>query len=133
MKTLKMIFLAALVISLTACSEQLDNEQAKQVAEELLEQIDNENYSALNNYYTESFNRGETEEERAAKFKKLRGIMGGIKSVELKDAANTAEFGEPAQVILKYEIERTKVNSIETFTVVKEEGNYRVSNHNITN
>jgi uncharacterized protein VirK/YbjX len=133
MKTIKAIIFSFCLVSLTACSEELDPKIAQVVVEDLLMQLDNENYDALSEYYTESFNRGESSETRTEKFQKLRNIMGGITEMEIKESANINEFGEQAQVHLVYNVKRAKVSSIETFTVVKEDGRYKVSSHLITN
>ncbi|MBA3899007.1 MAG: hypothetical protein H0X62_02170 [Bacteroidetes bacterium] len=133
MKLMKTLMLCCVLFTFTACSDQLDETEAKAVVENLLQEIDNENYESLAEFYSNSFNDGESIEKRAEKFDKLKSILGGLMAFEVIETENLANFGEPAQVLLTYRIQRTKVSSIEKFVVIKESGAYRVTSHGITN
>jgi hypothetical protein len=133
MKLLKSFLICALVFSFSSCSEQLDETEAKEVVENLLQKIDSEQYETLTDYYSASFNEGESIEKRAEKFDKLKGILGGLMTFEVIETENIANFGEPAQILLTYRIQRTRVSSIEKFVVIKESGAYKVTSHGITN
>ncbi len=130
---MKTLMLCCVLFTFTACSDQLDETEAKAVVENLLQEIDNENYESLAEFYSNSFNDGESIEKRAEKFDKLKSILGGLMAFEVIETENLANFGEPAQVLLTYRIQRTKVSSIEKFVVIKESGAYRVTSHGITN
>jgi surfactin synthase thioesterase subunit len=133
MKKLKTIILMVAVLFFSSCSAPIDELQAQKLVEELLQEIDSENYSNLSNYYTASFNAGESEEARADKFERLRSAVGKIKSYEVTNTEHSEKFAYPIHVVLTYKIERTYMPTIEKFVVIRDEGSLKVSNHGITN
>jgi hypothetical protein len=132
MKTLKALILSGILLCFSSCFEPPNENAAKALVEELILQIDKENFSGLSDFYSADFNAGESLSARTEKFQKLREIMGAVKTVELAEAKMVNEDGLSA-IILTYHIGREKVTSIEKFIVLKDEGKYVVTNHTITN
>ena len=127
----KAVFLI-LFISLFACSsDKLEISKAKIVAENLIKTIDQEQYSEISKFYTKNFNDSEPIEQRTQKFKELKIAKGALINYKLTDSVNEAKFAEDSRIILTYQIKFTNLTTSETFTIVKDEGEYRVSGHNI--
>ena len=118
-----------LVLSLVACSTVPTINEGKQVAETLIKEADKGNYEALSEYYTTEFNQGEPESLRVEKFKQLKEAFGDLQEIQMIDSATVSEEG----VILKFLVKHTKLNSIETFVVVKEENKSKVAKHMVKN
>jgi hypothetical protein len=133
MNVFKTILIYAFLIGFTACTVALDESKAKAVVENLLQEIDNSNYKSLKDYYTTSFYEGEPSKLRNKKYLQLKEALGGLMTYEVLEVENISNFGEPAQILLTYRIQRTRVSSIEKFVVIKEDGAYKVSSHGITN
>ena len=116
------------IFSLTACAEKpLDTDMAKKVVEALMDKADKGDWEGIEDFYTAEFNASETVEVKVQKLIRLRDTMGSIQSKEFVSATHVAEFGRPQQVVLKYKVVHSRVNSIETFTVQEDEGGYKVS------
>jgi hypothetical protein len=121
-----------MLVFIAACSsDKIEIPEAKNAAENLIKAIDKQDYAETSNYYTVNFNQSESEQQRAEKFKQLRDVMGNMESYQLVDSTNATEPGIEASAVLTYRIKRSSINSLETFTVVYDEGNYRVANHSI--
>lgn len=131
-KTMKKIIPFLVLLILAACTpEKLDLVKSKELAESLIKKISEGEYTSLSVFYTGSLNEGESEEARAEKFTKLNNAFGKLKSFEMIKAEDEVMFGEPSRIILTYRIEHENVTSTETFTIEKEEGEYKVARHQI--
>lgn len=129
---MKKLLLVLISISLIGCdTEQLDQTKAEETVESLIQNISQEEYDKVSDFYTDSFNSGEPLEVRTEKFKALRNAMGALKSQELIEKEHQADFAEQAKLILTYKVKYARVTAIEKFTVVKEDGSYKVSRHDI--
>ncbi len=129
---MKKLLLILMTISLTACeSEQLDQFKAEETIESLLQKINLEEYEKIPDYYTDSFNSGEPVETRTEKFKALRNAMGAKQSHELIETEHEANFAEQSKLNLTYKIKYTRVTAIEKFSIVKEDGTYKIARHDI--
>ncbi|HMT29429.1 MAG TPA: hypothetical protein PKD91_09140 [Bacteroidia bacterium] len=128
MKQLSRIIILALFI--ISCAEKpMNTDEAKRVVEELILKIDQEDFEAVEKLYTPEFNSSEPMEIKREKLMKLKSVMGNVKAVEFISSKDVAEFGQPKKVVLEYKIAHSKITSIETFTVVEEEGGYKISSH----
>jgi hypothetical protein len=126
------ILIILFVLGLVSCAEKpMDVEQAKKVVELLIRETDAGNYNALENLYSPAFNQSEPIDVKQKKLERLKDILGKVEQVEFINFTHVAEFGQPKQIVLEYKIKHTKVTSIEKFTVIEEEGGYRVSSHSV--
>ncbi|MDQ3192946.1 MAG: hypothetical protein M3Q58_15265 [Bacteroidota bacterium] len=129
---MKKLLLILLTISFFSCStEPLDQTKSEEAIESLLQKISMEEYDKISDYYTDSFNSGEPIETRTEKFKALRNAMGAKQSHELIEAVHEANFAEQAKLNLTYKIKYSRVTAIEKFSVVNEDGAYKVARHDI--
>ena len=104
--------------------------QAKACTEKYLEAVRSENYLEADKYYSQLFSESETPEERIEKMKKLTEVMGKITSFQLTDSAEKNE-GDEQLIMFTYKVKHTKINSIEKFMVMKNEGGYEITGHDI--
>ena len=57
--------------------------------------------------------------------------MGDVKSFRLQDSLLEEKTGEEAMWVLTYNVQHSKINSQEVFSIVKEGGAYKVSDHSV--
>ncbi|HET6244331.1 MAG: hypothetical protein H0V01_05835 [Bacteroidetes bacterium] len=128
----KLLVVILIAFSIVACeTENIDQPKAEQAVETLINFIKLEEYENVSNLYTVSLNSGESLEDRTEKLKMLRNAMGILKSYELIEAEQTAEFAEQVKLNLTYKIKYARVTSIEKFSIIKEDGNYKIARHDI--
>ena len=117
------------VLSLLACSTVPTVNEGKELAQTIIKEADKGNYEILSEYYTAEFNEGEPESQRIEKFKQLKEAFGDVTEIQMIDSATVSEEG----VILKFSVKHTKLNSVETFVIVKEENKCKVAKHMVKN
>lgn len=122
-----------LVALLCGCSSVMhpDKEKSKAVVEALIQKENSGDYAGTSQYYTDDFNKSETIEARTDKFQKLHDALGDFISMELVKATDSTDPNDFPCVTLVYKVKHNKVNSLETFTVIKEEGNLKVEQQSI--
>jgi hypothetical protein len=122
------------VVLLFGCSAMThpDMAKSKAVVEALIQKENSGNYAGTSQYYTDDFNKSETPEARTDKFQKLHDALGDFTSAELLKASDSTDPNDFPCVELRYRVKHSKLNSIEEFTVIKEEGNLKVEQHTIT-
>jgi len=126
------IFLLLLFIS--SCAVKVDQTKARAMAEQLLNDLKNENYNNVNNYYTASFNESEALEAKIEKFKRLKDTMGAIQSYELLSSKENYDSDRGInQLELKYKVKCSKITVDETFLIISDEGNEKIIFQNIEN
>ena len=130
--SLMKIFQIAMVITLiSSCSlGKLDINQAKICAEGYLTSVKNENFEAASKFYSQMFNETESNEKRIEKMKKLTDVMGKITTYEVVDSTEKTE-GDETVILLTYKVKHTKINSTEKFSIMKDEGEYKIVGHDI--
>jgi hypothetical protein len=115
-----------------ACSQEpLDVEKAKKVVEELIMQTDAENFEAVQNLYTPAFNESEPMDVKREKLLHLKKVLGNVESVEFLISTDVKEFGQPRKLVLEYRVKHTKITTLEKFSVVQDEGGYKISSHGV--
>ena len=107
-------------------------EKSKTMVEALIQKENSGDYAGTSQYYTDDFNKSETMEARTDKFKKLHDALGDYVSTELLKVTDSTDPNDFPCVELRYRVKHNKLNSIEEFTVIKEEGNLKVEQHTIT-
>lgn len=129
MKKLAVILTALLC----ACSAIMhpDKEKAKAVAEALIQKENSGDYAGTSQYYTDGFNKSEPIETRTSKFKDLHDALGDFKSMECIKATDTTDANDFPAIDLVYRVKHSKLNSIEEFTVITEEGKLKIEEHSV--
>jgi len=126
------LLLIIISINFLACAEKpMDVEIAKQVTEALIKESDAGNYEAVEKLYTPAFNESEPMDVKIEKLNRLKNILGDVQSVEFISSTHQAEFGQPKKLILVYRVKHSKITTIESFSVVEEEGGYRIAAHSV--
>lgn len=130
---MKKLFLFLIISALfTACqSDKLNDEQAKTVVEKLINHIAEAKYEEANSLYSTDFQNAEPLEARKLKFDQLNSSLGKLISMEATEVKNEQPTGEESRVTLTYSVKHEKINTRESFVVIKDEGEYRVAAHNV--
>jgi hypothetical protein len=127
---MKKILYCFLVVFLSACAEKpLDVDQARLVAQELITRTYEGKLDGIEELYTAAFNASEPAEIKKDKLTRLMYTLGAVKNMEFVSFTHKAEFGEPQQVVLTYRIQHARATAIETITVMKDDGGYKVAAH----
>ena len=93
-----------------------------------------ENYQNLNLYFTDSSNETESLQWKTEKFKQLKDVAGAMKSFELTSSKQGESRDlEAPSVMFTYKVTFEKVILEENFTVIKDEGKYKITLQNIVN
>lgn len=81
-------------------------------------------------FYSDAYDEDGNTEKRMEKINKLDEFMGPVISYTLTDSVKTTS-GDLEAVILTYLVNNSKVNSIQKFTIMKDEGTYKIHAHDI--
>lgn len=128
-------YLYCLFVFLAACSlATIDENKAKAVAESLMNDLKNENYANLNDYYTASFNESEPLEKKEEKYKRLKDVMGRVESYELisKRMDESSDLGGP-KIELKYKMKCSRTIVTHTLVIINDEGSHKIAFQNFEN
>ena len=125
----------ALLFSITSCGlTKIDPSKAQTHIENLLNDLKGENYSAIDNYYTTSFNESEPLEKKKEKYNRLKEVMGPIESYELLSSTQKQdEQSNVAELELVYKVTCKRVTAKETFLIINDEGELKIIFQNIEN
>lgn len=129
------LLIAAFTFILFSCAgDKIELPKAKECAENCLNAIAKEDYTKVRmEYYSNDLGGAEPAAELESKFKKLKEVTGYMQSFELKESSISAEMGEEAKALLTYEVKHTRVTTTEKFTIIIENGKYKISSHDIKN
>lgn len=127
----KLLYLTLFLMICSCSSKPMDTEAAKKVVEQLITAIDEENFNELDHLYTAEFNSSEPIEVKQEKLLHLKKILGNVTGMEFVSSTLVEEFGQPRKLVIEYRVLHTRIHSIETFSVVEDEGGYRVSSHSV--
>lgn len=117
------VLLMGLSVLLSSCASEVDSSEAKKIVTQLLTDLKNENYDALDSYYTGSSNRSEPLQAKTEKYIRLQDTTGPIESFEF--ISEERKFDEASgynQLILIYKVACSRVTLKQTFILVKDEG-----------
>jgi hypothetical protein len=129
MKKLLLLFLS---ITIFACNTSIDENTAKTKVSELLELLKNHEYEKTNEYYTASLNESESVEARTKKFEQIESASGKIVSYECTKSSKQEADGQSV-VLLTYKVKCSNLTLTETFTVMMDEGEYKIASQIVTN
>jgi uncharacterized lipoprotein len=132
-KMRKLLFVS-IVCFLAACSsEKLDMPAALETTESAVKFIGNKEFSNLFALYSKDFAASEPEAERSKKLGKIIDAVGPIVETTLLDSLRIENTGEESSLLIKYKVKHANTTTTETYTVIKEDGKYLLSDVNITN
>jgi hypothetical protein len=127
-------FICAFLLVMASCALNVDKEKAKKLTDSYLEDVKNENYNSINQYYTSSFNESEPLEKKIEKFNRLKNVMGAVQSYELISMKENKDADKGINELeLKYKVKCEKLTVEETFLVINDEGKEKIIFQNIEN
>lgn len=106
---------------------------AKKTAESAIQLIGDKKFDGLAALYTKDFNDSEPKETRELKLKQIIEAVGNVMEYKLTDSTQVNNTGEESRIVLKYKVKHSKLSTTETYTIMKDEGKYLLSNIDITN
>jgi hypothetical protein len=125
------VILTVTTIAFWGCGKVEPN-KAKALVESLIHKEDSGKYAETSNYYSEEFNQSASLEARTEKYQKLKEVFGDVVSMEcIKVKGDTTDFNDRPILQLVYRIKHTKLTSLEAFTVVSQNGDYKVEQDDI--
>ncbi len=125
-------FIILITIFLYACAGQdMETGKAKKAAETAIGLIGNEEFEKLADLYSNDFSTSEPKEVRLQKFKQIIDATGPVQDFELTDSTSESEIGEESRITLTYKVKHSRLNTIETYKISKESGNYVIAGINI--
>ncbi len=119
--TIAVLWLFALVLN--GCSSAVESSAGRKAVEQLLFDLKNEKYEALDSYYTPSSNVSEPLQAKVQKYIRLQETTGPIQSFEF--VSENAEYDDVSgyeQLTLIYKVVCSRITLKETFVLVNEEG-----------
>ncbi len=128
------ILLFSFLLLFSSCALKVNETEARSVAESLLTDMKNENYSGLDKYFTDLSNVGLSHEKKEEVYRRLKDTAGPIKSFEFLEAKEEYDSQEHLnQLTLKYKVVFEKITMLQTFLFINDEGNSRIIFQNIEN
>ncbi len=129
---MKKLFLLLPVIAI-ACfgCGKVDQSKAKVLVENLIHTIDSGDYANTNKFYTDEFNAGESIDVRSQKYKDLKDAFGNLTSLECISTKDSTDPEDRPIVMLMYKVKHTKMTSLEAYSVVSQNGDYKVESQDI--
>jgi hypothetical protein len=124
------VILTVVAIACFGCGK-VDQSKAKALVENLIHTVDSGNYAGTSKYYTDEFNAGESIDARAQKFKDLKDAFGNVVSMECISAKDSTDADDRPIVQLMYKVKHTKMPSLEAYTVVSQNGDYKVEQQDV--
>lgn len=120
------------LLMIASCSQKpMDVDVAKELVERLITETDTENFDALPEIYSPAFNQSEPIDVKREKLLQLKDALGNVTGMEFLSSTLVEEFGQPRKLVIEYRVLHTKINTIEKFSVVEDEGGYRVASHSV--
>ncbi len=131
---MRKIIFASIIIFMSACSsEKMDMTASMATAESAVKHIGNKEFSNLFTLYAKDFAASEPEADREKKLGKIIDAVGAVQEMTLLDSTRIENTGEESSIVIKYKVKHANTSTTETFTVIKEDGKYLLSDVNITN
>jgi hypothetical protein len=124
------VVLAVVIIASMGCGK-VDQTKAKTLVENLIHTIDSGDYAATSKFYTDEFNAGESLEVRTQKYKDLKDAFGNVQSMQCISVKDSTDPEDRPIVMFIYKIKHTKLTSLEAYSVVSQNGDYKVESQDI--
>lgn len=131
MKTYPFIIL---IFLFSSCALKVNQTEARTAVENLLTDLKNNNYTAIDKYYTDLSNESEPLEKKKERFEQLKEITGSILSFEFASAKEEYDSDKGLnQLELKYKVKCERVILLYTFLFINDEGSSKIIFQNIEN
>lgn len=101
-------------------------------AESYLNAIKAGDLKTADTFYSNMYNDTESKEKRMEKMQKLMDGMGKIESFTLTDSVKK-KSGDDRIIELTYKVKHTRLATIEKYTIMKDEGNYKIVSQMVEN
>ena len=129
MKNLTVILV---VLLLSACSSvKPDMSKAKQCSDNFLNALKENNFEEALKYYSTDEFYSEGTENRTGKMEELSTSIGKVISYSLTDSILVEEKEGGSSIVLTYKVENEKINSIQTFIIQNEDGEYKIISQDV--
>ena len=127
----KLFFISGIAIITCYGCGHVDQPKAKALVVSLIQKIDSGKYNETSKYYTDEFNAGESLDARMAKYKELQEAFGNVVSIECISAKDSTDPTDRPIVQLMYRVKHTKLTSLEAYSVVSQNGDYKVEEQDV--
>ena len=97
----------------------------------LIHTIDSGKYDQTSKFYTDEFNAGESLDARTQKYKQLKEAFGDVKSIEFVSEKDTTDPDDRPIIELIYKVKHTRMTSMEAYSVVSQNGDYKIESQDI--
>jgi hypothetical protein len=124
------VVLAVVTIACMGCGK-VDQTKATALVENLIHTIDSGDYAATPKYYTDEFNAGESLQVRTQKYKDLKDAFGNVISMQCISVKDSTDPEDRPIVMMIYQVNHTKLTSLEAYSVVSQNGDYKVESQDI--
>jgi putative lipoic acid-binding regulatory protein len=124
------VVLAVVIVACIGCGK-VDHKKAETLVIALVQKEDSDKYNETSKYYSEEFNQGESVEARAQKYRQLKEAYGDVVSMQCISVKDSTDLDDRPIVQLIYRVKRTKVTTLEAFSVVSQNGDYKVEQDDI--
>jgi hypothetical protein len=124
------VLLAVFAITCFGCGK-VDQGKAKILVQDLITTIDKGDYAGTSKFYTDEFNAGETIDARTQKYKELKEAFGNVKGMECISSKDSVDLEDRPIVQLIYRVKHTNMTSLEAYSVVSQNGDYKVEQQDI--
>lgn len=124
------VLLAVFTITCFGCGK-VDQGKAKTLVESLINTADKGDYAGTSKFYTDEFNGSESIDVRTQKYKDLKEAFGDVKSMECISVRDSTDGDDRPIVKLIYRVKHTKLTSLEAYSVVSQNGDYRVESQDV--
>ena|SRR3569832_375556 len=123
-----------IILFITSCANKVDKSKAEELVASFLNDVKNENYASIDQYYSASFNDSEPADKKAEKFNRLKSVLGAIQSWALISEKENYDSDKGInQLELKYRVKCEKLTAEETFLIINDEGKEKIIFQNIEN
>jgi len=129
---MKKLFVVLTVTTLAwmGCGK-VDQNKAKALVENLIHIVDSGKYDKTSAYYTDEFNAGESIAVRIQKYKDLKDVFGDVQSMQCISVKDSTDPEDRPIVQFVYKVTHTKLTSLEAYSVVSQNGDYKVEQQDI--
>jgi hypothetical protein len=124
------VVITVVVMACSGCGKVEPN-KAKALVVSLIQKIDSGKYDETSAYYTDEFNAGESLDARIEKYKKLKDAFGDVQSIDCISEKDSTDPTDRPIVQLQYRVKHTKLTSLEAYSVVSQNGDYKVESQDV--
>jgi|SRR6185312_2947064 len=124
------VVLCILCVATWGCGH-VDQTKAKALVVSLIQKIDSGKYDETSAFYTDEFNAGESLSARIDKYKELKDAFGNVVSIKCISVKDSTDPDDRPIVKLMYLVKHTKLTSVEAYSVVSQNGDYKVEEQDV--